>query len=169
MEGAPKVKSTLEKLESLMRDPKFRTDGANVCNLAYHLDNGGKEEDYKPIDAENKRDIGVNMAAFHAVKAGVESVLAFAADQDPVHDNEENFLGVLSKVVDGTMNPGMAKTFRIIANATWNQTKEMIDGGAQQGRVNVYGVLEKTKNASEIEKDMVQIKAAAKFLLEKLS
>lgn len=154
----------LTELQRLLQEPAFALEMAQWLDAAYYKGQGqavpaflSAEEETavkeKPLKEEK---IAMNLAGFYAVEAGL-GVLVERSDATPVE--------ILTAIVDGSLPQEDMLLLARFANATWKagQPFRALDRITRDSFIPAALLSDE-----ELQKDFVQITAAAEKLLEKL-
>lgn len=154
----------LAELQRLLQDPDFALEMAQWLDAAYYKGQGqavpafltAEEETAvkeKPVKEEK---IAMNLAGFYAVEAGL-GVLVEQSDATPVE--------ILTAIVDGSLPQADMLLLARFANATWKAGQPF---RALERITRDSFIPAAMLSDEELQKDFVQITAAAAKLLEKL-
>jgi len=154
--------TVLNKLLAVISNTENQIKIANVCDQAY-AEGTGNPTWYAQFGAEKPEHVGINLAAQAAVVSGV-SILALIRGINL----EENLTAILGEIAENKVSKVERGILLRLANATWNAQQPLrMDKGAlgRASNMNVFDLLP----AEEVDKDFIQIEAAAKFLLQALA
>lgn len=157
-----KIKTELERIDSLLRDEAYNTAMAQTLEAAYYKGEGktpppslspGKASTDKSVQVEK---VAINIAGFYALECGIEWI-CFKTNQTPTE--------VLKKINDDTLDSASVSTLNRFANATWKAGQPFRDiKRITRPTFTVFNFLP----AGEIKKDHDQIRTAAAKLLSSM-
>ena len=158
------VRVQLEKLQQLLRDRQYALEMAQYLDASYYIAQKkqpppflaeGEEKSILPMNAAEEQ-TAVSIAGFYALECGLSY---FAASEDKLPSE------MLSSIVHNSLPKKEQLFFERLANATWKagQPFRGLDRITRPSFIPAAFLSEE-----EIEKDRVQIRAAAQKLLETL-
>jgi len=157
----------LEKIKEILKDKSLLIELANVCDKAYS-EGVGKPEWYSPFGEESPEKIARNIAALQAVITGVGII-----NHASLNSNlEKNFLVILQAItrINTPLQSLSANNIDLLlrlANACWGAGELFRTDRGTLGRLtnlNIFDLLPE----KEVEKDLIQILATAKWLIKQL-
>jgi len=166
MQGVADADTTvqLQTVKGLMQDPEFALEMASWLDAAYYKGQGEAvpdfltEEDKTAVKEKSvaEEKIAMNLAGFYALEAGL-GVLVERTGESPK--------AILTKIADGTLDQKDMLLMARFANATWKagQPFRALDRVTRDTFIPAAML-----SQAELEKDFVQIVAAAEKLLEKM-
>lgn len=163
----------LANIRAILRSAETTAEGANLADLAYHISQGGKPEDYKPFDVSQPEKVAINAAGLYAL---VEAVGLFAylngkPDDDGYVEGIRFYAQLGDTLPESEGARQMVSVAMRFAHATWMASQPFRDmttkplGRLSRDVVNVFDAL----SWEEQVKDLKQIVSAAKWLAEKLN
>lgn len=154
----------LMQLQALLQDPAFALEMAQWLDAAYYKGQGQPVPDFVSAEEETavkeksvkEEKIAMNLAGFYAVEAGL-GVLVERTGETPT--------AILTAIVEETLPQDDMLLLARFANATWKagQPFRALDRITRDTFIPAALLSDE-----ELEKDFVQIRAAAEKLLEKL-
>ena len=154
----------LSVIDSLLRDEKFAYRMAAALDSAYYVGVGEKprefisRQDDSSVFSISEKDelIATNLAGFYALECGIELISSVTG---------QTFCSVLEKMLAGKTDSGGVLILNRFANATWKagQPFKGLSRIKRQTFTPFYFL-----SKEDIDKDLVQVKAAAKMLLQYL-
>jgi hypothetical protein len=160
----------LDTIASLLKDVNALVSFANGQDHAYNTAVGTPEA-YQPFDMSNPVVVAQNLAGLPALLGGLQIYAYCVVDANTLKEVEYAVLDGLWKIANSNLleiNTMASRLFSLCANMTWAAQQPALPKPtpmARGTRMNVYALLP----AAEQDKDVVQIKAAAQWLLNQLT
>lgn len=157
--------NNLKRIDALLKDPAGLIEVANLCDEAYA--NGiGHPEYHKTFGKENPEMVAQNVAGLQAVISGIGTT-ALLRGAENIAEIDSMVVKILNDIVKGGLSDIEKSAMLRFANCSWGAGQSFRTDKGPLGRMtkmNVFDLLDPI----EVEKDLHQVKAAAKWLLKKI-
>jgi hypothetical protein len=159
----------LDRIADLLKNVNALVDFANGQDLAYNTAIGTPEA-HQPFDMDQPVSVAQNLAGLPALLGGLQIYAYCVADASTLEEVDTAVLDGLKKIANSDLleiNTTASRLFSICANISWAAQQPALPkptAMARGTRMNVYALLPQ----SEQDKDIVQIRAAAQWLLNQL-
>lgn len=156
----------LPAILAVFGDTEAMVQGANVCDKAYACGTGNPGW-YTPFTSDTPERVAQNVAGIQTVVSGI-GVLAGLRGAKTPEEVDEMALAVLNDIARNDLSDLERDIMHRLANCAWGAGQAFRTDKGPLGRMknmNVFDLLD----ADDVEKDLHQFTAAAKWLLEKLS
>lgn len=153
-----------EKVTAIFRSVESSVEAANILAKAY-VDAVGKPEDYKPFGADNPEQVALNLAGLYAADtaANILSATRYGASANA-------YLAALVNIRDNCLTRTEKYVVKNVANATWRAGQPFRDMATKPlNRISREVNMQFNQlPPDEMDKDLVQVQAAASFLLKEI-
>ena len=152
------------RIAEILSNLDLMIEGANICDEAY-AEGVGQPEWHVPFGIDKPETVAQNVAGIQAVISSIGAIHVMRGFVPGAHS--EMTLKILVDIANSDLSPNERSIVLRMANCAWGAGQSFRTDKGPLGRLtrmNVFDLLPE----EEIEKDMIQVRAAAKWLLSKM-
>jgi hypothetical protein len=156
----------LNAIKNILSNVDLLIEVANVCDKAY-CDGINSPKNYVPFGKGNFEKVAQNIAGLQAVISGIGAIAMFRGAKN-IKTIDEMVIEILDDIINDNLSIYEKSILLRFANCAWGAGQGFRRDEGPLGRItrmNIFDMLE----TDEVLKDFYQIKAASKWLLEKIN